>query len=195
MEGSTKASDNVSTRLRSAAQGGRSVTLSFGRVGLPMKLVGDAITQAEDEYDACRERFDSYGRAQARQSSLGGGEPLTGTADLTAMDYPRGHRPSQRRGRAAQGGVDNAMKRPLEYLRELTIIQGRLAEQSFPVLLWECRLVNGGLLTAWGIQRCQRCGATAKRRRLAGLVLRGFAAKRLYGPEVAILNRKSDYWA
>ena len=51
------ASDNVSTRLRSAAQGGRSVTLSFGRVGLPMKLVGDAITQAKDEYDACRERF------------------------------------------------------------------------------------------------------------------------------------------
>ena len=55
-----------------------------------MKLVGDAITQAEDEYDACRERFDSYGRAQARQSSLGGGEPLTGTADLTAMDSPVG---------------------------------------------------------------------------------------------------------
>ena len=112
------ASDNVSTRLRSAAQGGRSVTLSFGRVGLPMKLVGDAITQAKDEYDACRERFDSYGRAQARQSSLGGGEPLTGTADLTAMDYPRGQRPRQTHSKIGGAGNPEFYRRSLSCTRQ-----------------------------------------------------------------------------
>lgn len=59
---------NVFQKLGDASTNGTGATLSFADVDLLMDLVGDALGQAENEFDAWIERLEDYERNWKRES-------------------------------------------------------------------------------------------------------------------------------